>query len=77
VGSFRHFILSTVLAFQAADEFLVAKEPLARPEKRENEACFFSLSSIGWRRGPGRGGAVAWEFPLASVLSPLVPRLVE
>jgi hypothetical protein len=33
----------------------------------------FSLSSIGWRRGLGRGGAFLW-FPLSLVLSPLVPR---
>ena len=32
-----------------------------------------SLSSIGWRRGLGRGGAF-FGNPLSSVLSPLVPR---
>jgi hypothetical protein len=35
---------------------------------------FFSLSSIGWRGGPGRGGAFLFGIPLSSVLSPLVPR---
>jgi len=34
----------------------------------------YSLSSIGWRRGPGRGGAFLFRIPLSSVLSPLVPR---
>jgi hypothetical protein len=37
----------------------------------------FSLSSIGWRRGLGRGWgeeARSYWFPLSSVLSPLVPR---
>src|SRR5882672_5882382 len=32
------------------------------------------LSSIGWMRGPARGGAFLSGIPLSSILSPLVPR---
>ena len=40
------------------------------PEQGRREDS--SLSSIGWRRGPGRGGS-SFGLPLSSVLSPLVP----
>ena len=33
-----------------------------------------SLSSMKWRRGPGRGGAWYFKRPLSPALSPLVPR---
>src|SRR5438034_257744 len=36
--------------------------------KAKTQTLFFSLSSIGWRRGTGRGGALLLELPLSSVL---------
>ena len=42
--------------------------------KKRMEIADISLSSIGWRRGPGRGGAFFLGIPLSRALSPLVPR---
>ena len=39
-----------------------------------SRAAGFSLSSMEWRRGPGRGGAFV-QAPLSPALSPLVPRM--
>ena len=47
-----------------------AAETVSKPPLND----VFSLSSIRWRRGPGRGGVLLFKLPLSSVLSPLVPR---